>query len=31
MTQMHIHAFRISVNPASAFARLRRLAAPAQH
>ncbi|EPO7629431.1 TPA: TrbC/VirB2 family protein [Citrobacter freundii] len=31
MTQMHIHAFRISVNPASAFARLRRLATPAQH
>lgn len=31
MTQMHIHAFRISVNPASVFARLRRLAAPAQH
>ncbi len=31
MTQMHIHAFRISVNPASAFARLRRLAAPAHH
>ncbi|KPY39805.1 TrbC/VirB2 family protein [Pseudomonas syringae] len=31
MTQMHIHAFRISVNPASAFARLLRLAAPAQH
>ncbi|WP_053268288.1 TrbC/VirB2 family protein [Pseudomonas chlororaphis] len=31
MTQMHIHTFRISVNPASAFARLRRLAAPAQH
>ncbi|MBD1600854.1 TrbC/VirB2 family protein [Pseudomonas typographi] len=31
MTQMHIHAFRISVDPASAFARLRRLAAPAQH
>ncbi|AXL71790.1 TrbC/VirB2 family protein [Pseudomonas aeruginosa] len=31
MTQMHILAFRISVNPASAFARLRRLAAPAQH
>ncbi|RLM20442.1 conjugal transfer protein TrbC [Brenneria alni] len=31
MTQMHIQAFRISVNPASAFARLRRLAAPAQH
>ncbi|HHV9137417.1 TPA: TrbC/VirB2 family protein [Escherichia coli] len=28
---MHIHAFRISVNPASAFARLRRLATPAQH
>ncbi|MBP5053911.1 TrbC/VirB2 family protein [Pseudomonas chlororaphis] len=31
MTQMHIHAFRISLNPASAFSRLRRLAAPAQH
>jgi len=31
MTQMHILAFHISVNPASAFARLRRLAAPAQH
>lgn len=31
MTQMHIHAFRISVHPASAFARLRCLAAPAQH
>ena len=31
MTQLHIHAFRMSVNPASAFARLRRLAAPAQH
>ncbi|HHM6356862.1 MULTISPECIES: TrbC/VirB2 family protein [Pseudomonas] len=31
MTQMHIHAFRISVNPASACARLLRLAAPAQH
>ncbi|QMR77477.1 TrbC/VirB2 family protein [Enterobacter sp. RHBSTW-00175] len=31
MTQMHIHAFRISVNPASAFARLRRLAGPVQH
>ncbi|HBO2804206.1 conjugal transfer protein TrbC [Pseudomonas aeruginosa] len=31
MTQIHIHAFRISVNPASAFARLRRLAAPTQH
>ncbi len=31
MTQMHILAFRISVNPASAFACLRRLAGPAQH
>ncbi|MDN7439398.1 TrbC/VirB2 family protein [Burkholderia cepacia] len=29
MTQMHIHAFRISVNPASITARLRRLAGPA--
>ena len=27
MTQMHTHAFRISVNPVSAIARLRRLAA----
>lgn len=31
MTQMHIHAFRISVNPASCLARLRRLATPAHH
>lgn len=31
MTQMNAHALRISVNPASAFARLRRLAAPAHH
>ncbi len=31
MTQMNAHALRIAVNPASAFARLRRLAAPAHH
>ncbi len=31
MTQMHAHAFRISVNPASILARLRRLAGPAHH
>lgn len=31
MTQMHTHAFRISVNPASILARLRRLAGPAHH
>ena len=31
MTQMHAHAFRISVNPASILARLRRLAVPAHH
>ncbi len=31
MTQMHTRAFRISVNPVSAIARLRRLAAPAYH
>ena len=31
MTQMHIPAFRFSVYPASAVARLRRLAGPAQH
>ncbi|HBO0185436.1 TPA: TrbC/VirB2 family protein [Pseudomonas aeruginosa] len=31
MTQMHIPAFSFSVNPASAVARLRRLAGPAQH
>ncbi|MEJ5039757.1 TrbC/VirB2 family protein [Pseudomonas sp. MYb398] len=31
MTQMNAHAFRISVNPASTLARLRRLAAPAHH
>ncbi len=28
---MHAHAFRISVNPASILARLRRLAGPAHH
>ncbi|MGF6975566.1 type IV secretory pathway VirB2 component (pilin) [Paraburkholderia sp. JPY465] len=28
MTQTHAHAFRISVNPAPTFIRLRRLAAP---
>lgn len=27
----HAHAFRFSVNPASIFARLRRLAGPAHH
>jgi len=27
----HIHAFRLSVNPASILARLRRLAEPAHH
>ncbi|QOL13450.1 conjugal transfer protein TrbC [Dickeya dianthicola] len=31
MTQMHAHAFRISVNPVSTLARLRRLAGPAHH
>ena len=31
MTQMHAHTFRISVDPASILARLRRLAGPAQH
>ncbi|SDH78415.1 type IV secretion system protein VirB2 [Pseudomonas flavescens] len=31
MTQMHAHAFRISVKPASILARLRRLAGPAHH
>lgn len=31
MTQIHAHAFRISVNPVSILARLRRLAAPAHH
>jgi type IV secretion system protein VirB2 len=31
MTQMHAQAFRISVNPVFAFARLRRLAGPAHH
>ena len=31
MTQMHAHAFRISVDPASILARLRRLAGPAHH
>jgi len=31
MTQMHTHAFRTSVNPASALTRLRRLASPAHH
>lgn len=31
MTQMHAHIFRISVNPASFLARLRRLAGPAHH
>ncbi|WP_250626919.1 TrbC/VirB2 family protein [Pinirhizobacter soli] len=31
MTQMHAHTFRISINPASILARLRRLAGPAQH
>ncbi|HFQ5888223.1 TrbC/VirB2 family protein [Pseudomonas aeruginosa] len=31
MTQMHAHAFRTSVNPASTIARLRRLAGPAHH
>ncbi|MBB4731244.1 TrbC/VirB2 family protein [Xanthomonas arboricola] len=31
MTQMTAVAFRLSVNPASCLARLRRLAAPAHH
>ncbi len=31
MTQTHAHAFRISTNPASCWARLRRLAGPAHH
>ena len=31
MTQMHVHAFRNSVNPVSTIARLRRLAGPAHH
>lgn len=31
MTQMHVPAFRISVNPASCLARLRCLAGPAYH
>lgn len=31
MTQIHAHAFRISVNPASILTRLRRLASPAYH
>ena len=31
MTQMHAHTFRISVNPSSILARLRRLAGPAHH
>ncbi|ASJ84927.1 TrbC/VirB2 family protein [Pseudomonas aeruginosa] len=31
MTPMHAHAFRLSVNPASTLARLRRLAGPAHH
>ncbi|VFR23491.1 Conjugative transfer protein TrbC [plant metagenome] len=31
MTQMHVPAFRTSVNPASILARLRRLAGPAHH
>ena len=31
MTQLHAHAFRFSVNPASILARLRHLAAPAHH
>ena len=31
MTQMHVHAFRNSVNPVSTIARLRRLAVPAHH
>jgi len=31
MTQMHIPASRISVNPASTIARLRRLVGPAHH
>ena len=31
MTQMHVHAFRNSVNPVSTIARLRRLVGPAHH
>ncbi|NIE82608.1 MULTISPECIES: TrbC/VirB2 family protein [Burkholderiaceae] len=31
MTQMHTHAFRISVNPVSTVARFRRLAGPAHY
>jgi type IV secretion system protein VirB2 len=31
MTQMHTHAFRTSVNPASILARLRCLTGPAHH
>ncbi|WP_372169810.1 TrbC/VirB2 family protein [Xanthomonas axonopodis] len=31
MMQTHANAFRLSVNPASCFARLRRLAGPAHH
>ncbi|MHA6863743.1 TrbC/VirB2 family type IV secretion system protein [Ralstonia pseudosolanacearum] len=31
MTQMHVHAFRFSENPASCLVRLRRLARPAHH
>ncbi|MBS2127058.1 TrbC/VirB2 family protein [Burkholderia thailandensis] len=31
MTQMHVAAFRFSVNPVSILARLRRLAGPAHH
>ncbi|WP_028731158.1 TrbC/VirB2 family protein [Pandoraea sp. E26] len=31
MTQMHTHVSRLSVNPASCVARLRRLVAPAHH
>lgn len=31
MTKTHAHAFRFSANPALCLARLRRLAAPAQH
>ena len=30
MTQMHVPAFRVSVNPASPLARLRHLAGPAR-
>ena len=31
MTQMHAHAFRISVNPVSILARMRRLVGPAHY